>query len=90
MPERSQRNSMEFQDPLIPNNAVNDGATNLGGNPSHDDGEISVISSQYRLSGNRINEYTLTTQPELGDENSFLVATKQHASTRPGAPIKLT
>ena len=47
--EKSHQDSSDTLDPLNPNNAVNDGYSNMGGavNPSHDEADVSIISSQY-------------------------------------------
>ena len=70
---------MTQQDPLHPNNAVNELISHLGGgaNASQDEADLSIISSQYNNrqtgnSNNRFNDINFPTQPEINDNNSII------------------
>ena len=66
-----------------------------GGNQTHDEADLSIISSQYNYrqsgnSSNRNHEINFPTQPAMADNSSFLGARNLPSSNRLQGPMKLT
>ncbi len=81
-------------DPLRPNNndAVNDVMTNDDINRD-EGGSISQLSASqynYRQNPGAINDLTLPTQSNQGDNNSFIMGNKQRSTSKQVLPKKLT